>query len=47
MEEKIKNKITELQETREQLLSRLNAVIGAIQALTGLLEGDENEENTD
>ena len=46
MEEKIKNKITELQETREQLLSRLNAVIGAIRALTGLLEGDENEGNT-
>lgn len=49
MHNKIKEKLSELERQKEQLLAQLNAVIGAEQALNQLLteEVAENENNTD
>ena len=38
MEEKIRAKLAELQAQKEQALAQLNAILGAEQALTQLLE---------
>ena len=38
MEEKIRAKLAELQTQKEQALAQLNAILGAEQALTQLLE---------
>ena len=47
MEEKIKAKLTELKAQKDKILAQLNAIIGAEQALTQLLESeaDKNANN--
>ena len=48
MQDKIKEKLTQLAAQREQLLAQLNPIIGAEQALRQLLEDDEvrSDENS-
>ena len=41
MEEKIRQKLEELSQQKEQTLAQLNAILGAEQALQALLEGKE------
>lgn len=47
MEDKILAKLEELAKTKENLVAQLNAVMGAEQTLKSLLEGENNENNTD
>ena len=44
MEEKIRQKLEELSQQKEQTLAQLNAILGAEQALKALL--DKEEEST-
>ncbi len=41
MEEKIRQKLIELAKQKENILAQLNAVMGAEQVLTALLNGEE------
>lgn len=41
MEEKIRQKLSELAKQKESILAQLNAVMGAEQVLTALLKGEE------
>ncbi len=43
MKEQIKKKLDELSKQKEQALAQLNALLGAEQALTSLLEECEND----
>ena len=44
MEDRIKAKLTELAQQKEQALAQLNAILGAEQALQQLLEPEKKEE---
>ena len=44
MEERIRAKLTELAQQKEQALAQLNAILGAEQALQQLLEPEKKEE---
>ena len=41
MEEKIRQKLIELAKQKENILAQLNAIMGAEQVLTALLNGEE------
>ncbi len=41
MEEKIREKLKELASQKEQIMAQLNAIMGAEQVLTALLNGEE------
>ena len=41
MEEKIRQKLSELAKQKESILAQLNAIMGAEQVLTALLNGEE------
>ena len=44
MEEKIRQKLEELKNQKEQTLAQLNAILGAEQALQALLDQEEETE---
>jgi len=44
VEERIRAKLTELAQQKEQALAQLNAILGAEQALQQLLEPEKKEE---
>lgn len=44
MEEKLKNKLEEIEKQKEQALAQLNAILGAEQAIKSLLEEGEKSE---
>jgi len=44
MEDRIRAKLTELAQQKEQALAQLNAILGAEQALQQLLEPEKKEE---
>ena len=44
MEDRIRAKLTELAQRKEQALAQLNAILGAEQALQQLLEPEKKEE---
>ena len=45
MEEKIRQKLIELAKQKESILAQLNAIMGAEQVLTALLNGEEVKTN--